>query len=113
MAFTLQARQGDTLSTRLTLKEDDNTTPINLNGCSVEFSIAPVPGGAPAQQYTTAPEVTIPNANGGVILLTLTPTQTRALTQRWYVYEVTVTFTNSSRLTVLDGALTVEQEVKA
>ncbi len=113
MAFTLAARQGDTLTTRLTLKEDDNTTPINLNGCTVEFSIAPVPGGTPAQQYITAPEVTIPNAAGGVILLTLTPTQTRALTQRWYVYEVTVTFTDSRRLTVLDGAMTVEQEVKA
>jgi hypothetical protein len=113
MAYSFTARQGDTFKHQVSVREDDNATPISLLGASVEFSIAPVPGGTPALQFTTAPEVVITNATGGVFQLTLTPTQTRSLTLNWYVYEVTVTFSDGRRLTILDGALTVEREVKA
>jgi hypothetical protein len=113
MAYTFTARQGDTFKHQIAVKEDDNTTPVSLLGATIEFSIAPVPGGAPALQFTTAPEVVITNETGGVFQLTLTPTQTRALTLNWYVYEITITFSDSRRLTILDGAFTVEREVKA
>lgn len=113
MAFTLQARQGDTFTVTITLREDDNTTPVNLTGCSAEFSLAPVALGAPAYQFTTSPEVVITTPASGVIDLLLTPTQTRALVGGAWFYEVTVTFVNTRRLTVLDGFLVVAQEVKA
>jgi hypothetical protein len=112
MAYTFTARQGDTFHHRITITNDDGS-PINLQNCSVEFSIAPVPAGTPANQYTQPPEVTITNPTQGELELVLTPTQTRALSLRWYVYELTITFSNARRLTILDGALTVEQEVKA
>lgn len=113
MAYTFTGRQGDTFIHQIAIKEDDNTTPVSLLGAAIEFSIAPVPGGTPALQFTAAPEVVITNATGGIFQLNLTPTQTRALTERWYVYEITITFSDSRRLTILDGALTIEQEVKA
>lgn len=113
MAYTLTTRQGDTFHHQIAIKEADSITPVSLLGAAIEFSIAPVPGGTPALQFTAPPEVVITNGTGGIFQLNLTPTQTRALTQRWYVYEITITFSNARRLTILDGAFTVEQEVKA
>jgi len=113
MAYEIKARQGDTFRYQVQLREDDDVTPISLAGCQIEFSVAPVPNGTPYLQFTAPPEVVISSAPNGIFVLTLTPTQTRALPLLYYVYEVTVTFSDSRRLTVLDGVLTVEKEVKA
>jgi len=113
MSYRMTTRQGDTFLKEIHLKDDDGTTPVSLVGASIEFSIAAVPGGTPNYQYTTSPEVTIPDPAGGEFVLTLTPTQTRALQSLVYAYEATVTFQNGRRLTVLEGVLDVNKEVKA
>lgn len=108
---TLQAKQGDTFKRVFTYKDDDGNA-IDLTGCSVEFSIARTRGGAPAWTYDSAPEVVITNDEGGEITVTLTPAQTRLWERREeFVYELTVTFTDDTRTTILEGALEVRLEV--
>lgn len=104
------ARAGDTFKRRLLLRADDKTTPIDLTSCSVEFSIAATPGGAPSYQYVDDANASITNAANGQIDLVLTPALTRALAPRVWGFEVTVTFSDSTRTTIAAGPLSVEAE---
>lgn len=104
------ARAGDTFKRRLLLRADDKTTPINLTSCSIEFSIAATPGGAPSYQFVDDANASITNAALGQIDLLLTPTQTRALAPRVWGFEATVTFSDGTRTTVAAGPLSVEAE---
>lgn len=104
------ARAGDTFKRRLLLRADDKTTPINLTSCSVEFSIAATPGGAPSYQFVDDASASITNAAAGQIDIVLTPTQTRALAPRVWGFEVTVTFSDSTRTTIAAGPFSVEAE---
>jgi hypothetical protein len=106
---TLRARQGDTFHTTLRLSQ--NGTPLNLTGADVEFAFAPTPGGAPAYQYDEAPEAAITNPTQGEIQLNLDYDLTRTITARNWFYEVTLTFPNDTRKTILSGFLIVEQEI--
>jgi hypothetical protein len=110
--FDPGARRGDSFVRTLTYSTD--ATPpvaIDLTGASVEWGLAPVPDGAPKLQFIDDASAAITNPSGGVITLTLTPVQTRALKARAYAFEVTITYATGQRETILDGFLPVSQEV--
>jgi hypothetical protein len=110
--FDPGARRGDTFARTLTYSTDAvPPVAINLSGASVEWGLAPVPDGAPKLQFVDDSSASITNAAGGVISLTLSPVQTRALKARAYAFEVTLTYADGTRETILDGFLPVSQEV--
>ena len=107
--FTLHARAGDTFQPTIQLTEDDETTPIDLTGGSVEWSLR---SDDEVVQFIDDPEASITDAAGGVIQLSLTAANTRSLyafSPLWR-YEVTVTLP-AYRQTVLTGAFVIAQEV--
>ena len=111
-AFDLVARAGDTFARVLTWLEDDGTTPVNLTGASVEWSLV---SGATETKYEDVAQASITTAASGIITLALTPAELRALfalSQSWS-YEVTVTDAGGVRTTLLDGTLSVLREVLA
>jgi hypothetical protein len=110
--FDPGARRGDTFVRTLTYTTD--ATPpvaINLTGASVEWGLAPIPGGSPKLQFIDDASASITNPTGGVITLTLSAVQTRELKARAYAFEVTITYANGTRETILDGFLSVSEEV--
>lgn len=110
--FDPGARQGDTFARELTFSTlAVPPVAINLTGASVEWGLAPVPDGAPKLQFIDDASASISNAAGGVISLLLSHVQTRALLARAYAFEVTLTYADGTRKTILDGFLPVSQEV--
>jgi hypothetical protein len=110
-SFDPAARRGDSFTRTLRYLEDNGTTPIDLTAASVEWGLAPVPDGSPKLQFVDDASASITNAAQGTIVLSLTPVQTRALKARAYAFEVTLTYGNGTRETILDGFLPVVQEV--
>ena len=108
--YTLTTRAGDSFSRPVRLLEDDGSTPVNLTGASVEWALAT--RGA-AEQWADDSHVRITNAAEGRIALRLTPNETREFYGRSWRYEVTVTFADASRLTVLEGVFSVNREAVA
>ena len=106
-AYALHARAGDTFTRVLTWTEED-TTPINLAGASIEWSLA---ARGTATKYEDTTQASITDAAAGEITLALTPTETRALYGRAWAYEVTVTLSTGARTTILQGHLAVAKEV--
>lgn len=109
----MRVKQGDTFQRLLTLTGGDGQ-PVDLTGASVEFSVAATRGGKRGWTWEDTPDqAEITNPSSGEILIGLTPDDTREFggTSTWE-YEVTVTFPNSTRLTVLDGQLHVTREVR-
>jgi hypothetical protein len=109
--FTLHARAGDTFTPTIELRENDDSTPIDLTAGSVEWSLR---SGDEVRQYIDSPEASITDAANGVITLSLTAALTRdlyAIAPVWR-YEVTITLV-AYRQTVLTGALVIAQEVVA
>ena len=108
----LHIKQGDSWRRTLTLLEDDDTTPIDLTGCSVEFSIARARRARPSWTFTQPPHAAITDPPHGVIELALSPNDSRAFGDRTTLAcEVTLTFSDGTRLTVLDAELSVRLEV--
>ena len=105
-AYALHARAGDTFKRTLTWTEDDGT-PINLTGASVEWSLA---ARATEYQYEDVTQASISDPIAGEITLALTPTETRALYGHAWSYEVTITLLDTTRTTILEGVLTVGRE---
>lgn len=109
---TLEIRQGDTWSRVLTLTEDDESTPIDLTGASVEFSIAKARRKQPAWTFIDTAQAEITDAAAGEITLSLGPVDSRAFGKLEELeFEVTVTFADGSRMTVLEGWLGNRLEV--
>lgn len=109
---TLEIRQGDTWTRVLTLTEDDESTPIDLTGASVEFSIAKARRKSPSWTFVDAEQASITDPAAGVIDLSLLPFDSRAFGKLEELeFEVTVTFAGGERLTVLEGTLANRLEV--
>lgn len=109
---TLELKQGDSWTRVLTYLEDDETTPIDLTDCSVEFSLAKARRKTPKWTFTSSPNAAITDAAAGEITIYLSPDDTRAFGKLEELqYEVTITFADDSRLTILEGPLLVRLEV--
>jgi len=111
-SFNFSTRAGDSFRRTITWLEGDGETAINLTSCSVEFSI--VGNNGFKLSFVDNANAYIDNAAGGVVKLELTPVNTRALRKSGlsvFKYEITVTFADGFRQTILSGSLTVDREV--
>lgn len=106
--YNLRGRAGDTFTRYLYHRENDGLTAINLAGASIEWSLR---SPTTTSQYIDEARASITDAAQGEIKLTLTPAQTRALATTTWSYEVTLTFSDGTRTTILDGYLSFAQEV--
>jgi hypothetical protein len=102
--------QGATWSVTVTYT-DSNGTPINLTGYTAAMQVR--------QQYSSADaDLTLTSPSGGivitpltgVIVITMTATQTAALEEGYYVYDVELT-SGSYKDRLIQGQLTVAPEV--
>ncbi len=114
---SLAAKQGDRHMWRVTVTEDDDTTPIDLTGWTWEFSASK---GRPSKgvfwTYTEAdPQVDASLQATGVIEVWLLPEDSRAFGKSEVVeFELTGTAPGTSgegRLSILDGQISVRLEV--
>lgn len=103
---SLQGRAGDTFQKILTLQDADEAA-VDLTGCSVEWSLR---SGDTTHQYTDT-QISITDAAAGQVTMVLTPTETRDLAGVVWAYEVTITFSDTTRETVLQGTLSFGREV--
>lgn len=109
--WTWEQKQGDGADFTATYQEDDGT-PIDLTGYSVELAIARKRGGTALQRWTGAPQVEISDAENGVVTVSLTPDETRVWGRATsLVYEITVTPAGGQSVTILEGPLSVRLEV--
>jgi len=108
--FTLYARAGDSFTRTLTWT-DDAGVPIDLTDASVEWALAGRYSDPIVYQYEDTDEAEITDEAAGVVTLSLTAEQTRELAGRDWRYEVTLTFADETRVTILDGVLVVAPEV--
>lgn len=109
--YTIYAKQGDSITFTAAYQEDDGT-PIDLTGCSVEFSVAKARRKTPAWSWTTAPHVTISDAANGEVSVELAPDDSREWGKLEELqYELTVTFPDGERVTILEGPISVRLEV--
>lgn len=103
----LHARAGDTFAYTI-LAADADGVAIDLTGGSVEWSIK---SGDIEHQYIDNAQASITTPASGEITLTLTPTETRALAGLIWRYEITITYVDGTRQTVLHGFLSFASEV--
>lgn len=105
--YGLYGRAGDTFPFTI-LATDNDGTAINLTGASVEWNLA---NGTTEHQYVDAAQCSISDPTEGTITLALTPTETRALAGLIWRYEITITYSDGTRQTVLHGFMSFASEV--
>jgi hypothetical protein len=92
----IQVPCGDTYEETWTVKQEDGTTPYDLTGCLLIFTIknaSVLTGTAQAdpgvlQLKTPASGIVLTNASGGIATMTMTATQTNGISPQTYVYDV-------------------------
>jgi hypothetical protein len=102
--FTIE--QGTTFSRVLTLQE--NGSAMNLTGYSVASQMRSTHDSSSIAATITG---TVSNASSGQITLSLTNTQTSAIEEAIYVYDVEITSGAGSVTRILEGNITVTPEV--
>ena len=102
--FTIE--QGTTFSRVLTLQE--NGSAMNLTGYSVASQMRSTHDSSSIAATLTG---TVSNASSGQITLSLTNTQTSAIEEAIYVYDVEITSGAGSVTRILEGNITVTPEV--
>ena len=106
--YNMLIQQGATYNQTITLKDAAGTTAINITGCTAQAMIR--------EQYTdTTPAATftcmIPTGTDGKILISLTPTQTSALSFEKGVYDIELTYPSGTKDRILQGNVVVSKEV--
>ena len=99
--------QGSTWSKQITVYETDGTTIQNLTGYTVASQLR--------KNYTSTGYTTI-NATknsptSGIIVMSLTATQTAALKSGRYVYDLQITAADGTVTRVIEGVITLRPEV--
>lgn len=107
--YDMEHKQGDTFIRTLTY-QDDNGDPIDVTGAEVEFSLAPSRGGRPIFTYTQDDYITV-GTTDGVVVIEVPFTQTKLWEVPRLFYEVTITFPDSRRVTILEGRIRIRFEV--
>ena len=99
--------QGSTWSKQITVYETDGTTVQNLTGYTVASQLR--------KNYTSTAYTTINATNNsptsGIIIMSLTATQTAALKSGRYVYDLQITAADSTVTRVIEGVITLRPEV--
>ena len=99
--------QGSTWSKQITVYETDGTTIQNLTGYTVASQLR--------KNYTSTAYTTINATNNsptsGIIVMSLTATQTAALKSGRYVYHLQITAADGTVTRVIEGVITLRPEV--
>ena len=99
--------QGSTWSKQITVYETDGTTIQNLTGYTVASQLR--------KNYTSTAYTTINATNNsptsGIIVMSLTATQTAALKSGRYVYDLQITAADGTVTRVIEGVITLRPEV--
>ncbi len=114
---TLAVKQGDILRFAFTSTQTTGsvTTPLNITGARVEFSVAKEPRKTPAWSWFSddaSGRVTITDAAAGKVAVELLPEDSRAwLKLEELSWELTIEFSPTDRLTTAEGFFAVDLEV--
>ena len=99
--------QGSTWSKQITVYETDGTTIQNLTGYTVASQLR--------KNYTSTAYTTINATNNsptsGIIIMSLTATQTAALKSGRFVYDLQITAADGTVTRVIEGVITLRPEV--
>ena len=99
--------QGATFSKQITVYETDGTTVQNLTNYTVTSQLR--------KNYTSTAYTTINATNNsptnGIIVMSLTATQTAALKSGRYVYDLQIAAADGTVTRVIEGVLTLRPEV--
>ena len=98
--------QGATFTTTVTVT-DANDSAVNLSGYSVAAQIRKRHQSTSSVAFTAS----VSDASSGEITISLTPTQTTALEQGRYVYDVLITASGGTKTRVVEGQVTVNPSV--
>ncbi len=103
--LNLTMYQGDTWSRTIVIEDDGS--PMDLTGYTVEVQLRPRPGGMLAVDVT----VDDTDFDTGVVVLSLTPEQTGALTEDRYHWDFQWTDPSGAVETLFYGVVAVTKEV--
>lgn len=92
--------------------KDENGSAIDLTGASAKMQIRDVKGGSKLAVTLTSPSGGIViNGALGKLTVTLTPTQTNKLFYPKSVYDIMVVDSNSNKIKLLEGFMTLNRSV--
>jgi len=103
----IQINAGTDFSQVFTLEDGDTNSVLNLGGYSVKSQMRKHATATGVTTFTS----TIYNASGGQIKIGLSTTQTAALKEGRYVYDVVITDTGSVMTRVIEGMALVRAGV--
>ena len=105
--LNLQIDQGSTFSKQITVYQTDGTTVQNLTGYTVASQVR--------KNYTSTNFVTINATNNdptnGVIVMSLTATDTVGMKAGRYVYDLQITAADGTVSRTIEGVITIKPEV--
>ena len=100
--------QGSTFSKQITVYETDGTTVQNLTGYTVTSQLRK---NYTSTNYETINATISSPATNGIIIMTLTAVETAALKGGRYVYDLQVTYSDTTVNRIIEGLITVRPEV--
>jgi len=92
--------------------KDNNGAPINLTGATAKMQVRDTKGGTKLAFTLTTPAggITIDGPNGK-LTIKMTPTQTNKLFYPKSSYDIMVTDSNTNKIKILEGFLTLSRSV--
>jgi hypothetical protein len=91
---------------------NENDAPINLTGASAKMQVRDTQGGSKIACTLTSPSggITIDGVNG-LLTIKMTPTQTNKLFYPKSSYDIMIVDSNSNRIKILKGYITLSRSV--
>lgn len=106
--YNMLVQQGTTYNQTITVKNAANTAPIDLTGCTAQAMIRETYADpTPAATFLCE----IATGTDGKIQISLTPTQTAALTFERGVYDIELTYPSGAKDRILQGNVVISKEV--
>jgi hypothetical protein len=104
--------QNATFTFQVQYTEEDEVTPISLNGSSAKMQVRDTQGGSKLAFTLTSPSggITVDGANG-LLTVKMTPTQTNKLFYPKSAYDIMVVDSNGNKIKLLEGFITLSRSV--
>ena len=104
--------QNATFTFQIQYTEEDEVTPISLDGSSAKMQVRDTQGGSKLAFTLTSPSggIVIDNLNGQ-LTLTMTPTQTNKLFYPKSSYDIMLTDASGVKTKLIEGFLTLSRSV--
>lgn len=121
-AKQLALRQGDTwrisvvvyrcdVDYKFVLDAQKRKIPKSIVGCSAQWQIATEVGGSPLLSKSTPSEIVLSDPENGLLVITVPKNETATLDVGQYWHEVQIEDASGNRTTVLQGKLTVANQL--